>query len=315
MVTGDRGIILDIVKGVCLTVAIFIVYLQVPLVGMVAGVLAPLPVLYYHLKWGRWTAGAVAVAVTALVLVFLGGVSVAVLYLLQAGLLSVALPIFLSRGHSASRALASAVFTVAVVAVVSIIGYGSVQEVDLHGQVTVAIRTTLDQTAEFYKARDASSEDLQFLKEGLEQVGVLFGQIYPAMLLLSLAAVAGINLLVLARFRNRLTIPMPDTTLSRFKNPEHLVWGLIVAGFSLLIANGVVQAAALNVVVVAGCLYFMQGLAVVAYFFATYRVPAFFRIFFYVLLVLQAYLALAVALLGLFDLWGDFRRPRIRENL
>lgn len=315
MVTGDRGIVLDIVKGVCLTVAIFIVYLQVPLLGMVAGVLAPLPVLYYYLKWGRWIVGAVAVLATALMLVLLGSVSVAILYLLQAGLLSVALPHFLARGYSASRALASAVFTVAAVAVVAIIGYGSAQGVDLHGQVTVAIRTTLEQTAEFYKARGASGEDLQFLKEGLEQVGVLIGKIYPAMLLLGLAAVAGINLLVLRRIRNRLMITVPDATLSRFKNPEHLVWGLIVAGFSLLIDNGVVQAAALNVVVVAGFLYFMQGLAVVAHFFATYRVPAFFRIFFYVLLVLQAYLALAVALLGLFDLWGDFRRPRIRENL
>uniref|UniRef100_A0A831UAM8 DUF2232 domain-containing protein n=1 Tax=Geobacter metallireducens TaxID=28232 RepID=A0A831UAM8_GEOME len=315
MVTGDRGIVLDIVKGVCLTVAIFIVYLQVPLAGMVAGVLAPLPVLYYHLKSGRWTVGAAAVAITALVLVFLGGLSLAVLYLLQAGLLSVALPIFLSRGHSASRALASAVFTVAVVAAVSIVGYGTAQGVDLHARVTAAIGTTLEQTAEFYKARGASGEELQFLKEGLAQVGALFSQIYPAMLLVSLAAVAGINLLVVARFRNRLKIPVPDTTISRFKNPEHLVWGLIVAGFSLLIDNGVVQAAALNVVVVAAFLYFMQGLAVVAHFFAAHRVPALFRVLFYVLLVLQAYLALAVALLGLFDLWADFRRPRIRENL
>lgn len=315
MVTGDRGIILDIVKGVCLTVAIFIAYLQVPLLGMVMGVVAPLPVLYYQLKWGRWMVGAVAVTATALFLLLLGGISVTAVYLLQAGLLSVILPYFLLRGYSVSRTLVSAVLIVAVVATATVLGYGIAQGIDLHGQVTAAIRASLEQTITLYKAKGASAEDLQFLKEGMEQVGVLFGQIYPAMLLLSLAAVAGINLLVLYRFRNRLTVKLPDTGLRSFKNPEHLVWGLILAGFALLIDNGVVQAVALNVVVVAGFLYFMQGLAVVAHFFATYRVPAFFRIFFYVLLVLQAYLALAVVLLGLFDLWGDFRRPRIRENL
>ena len=315
MVTGDRGLILDIVKGVCLTVAIFIAYLQVPLLGMVVGIVAPLPVLYYQLKWGRWMIGAVAVTATALILLLLGGLSVAALYLLQSGLLSVILPHFLVRGYSVSRALASAVLVVAVVAAATVIGYGTAQGIDIHGQVTVAIRTSLEQTITFYKAKGASAEDLQFLKEGMEQVAVLFGQIYPAMLLISLAAVAGINLLVLCRFRNRLTVKLPGTGISSFKNPEYLVWGVILAGFALLIDNGVVQAAALNVVVFAGFLYLIQGLAVVAHFFATYRVPAFFRIFFYVLLVLQAYLALAVVLLGLFDLWGDFRRPRIRENL
>ncbi|MRR37047.1 DUF2232 domain-containing protein, partial [bacterium] len=66
---------------------------------------------------------------------------------------------------------------------------------------------------------------------------------------------------------------------------------------------------------VADILYCMDGHTVDWECRGAYRVPAFFRIFFYVLLVLQAYLALAVALLGLFDLWGDFRRPRIRENL
>jgi uncharacterized protein YybS (DUF2232 family) len=315
MVTGDRGLILDIVKGVCLTVAIFIVYLQLPLLGMAVGVVAPLPVLYYQLKWGRWGVGAVAVTATALILLLLGGLPVTVLYLLQAGLLSVILPHFLVQGYSVSRALASAVLIVAVIAAATVAGYGITQGIDLHGQVTVAIRTNLEQTITFYQSKGASADDLRFLKEGMEQVGVLFGQIYPAMLLVSLAAVAGINLLTLRRFRSRLTIKLPDTTLSSFKNPEHLVWGLIVAGFALLIDNGFVQAAALNVIVVAGFLYFMQGVAVVAHFFATYRVPAFFKIFFYVLLVLQAYLALAVALLGLFDLWADFRRPRIRENL
>jgi len=315
MVTGDRGILLDIVKGVCLTVVLFVAYLQVPLLGIGAGVVAPLPVLFYQLKRGRWVVGVSVVFVTALILVLIGGPSVAMLYLIQAGLLSVVLSHFLARGYSFSRALASAVLAVAVVAAATVSGYGVVKGIDLHGQVTGAIRANLEQTITLYKARGATGDDLQFLKEGLEQVGALFGQIYPAMLLVTLVSVAGINLFLLRRFRDRLTVTLPDATLSSFRNPEHLVWGVIAAGFALLVDNHVVHGAALNVIVVAGFLYFIQGIAVVAHFFAAYTVPAFFRMFFYVLLILQAYLALAVALLGLFDLWADFRRPRIRKNL
>lgn len=315
MVIGDRGVLLDVAKGVCLTVAIFVVYLQVPLLGIAAGVVVPLPILYYQLKSGQWIVGVSATLVAALILALSGGLAVSLVYLIQAGLLSVLLAFFLSRGYSISRAMASAVLSVAAAASVAVAGYGIAKGVDFHRQVTMAIKTNLDQTIAFYKDRGAGGEDIQLLKEGLEQVGALFGQIYPAMFLVTLAAIAGINLLLLRRFRNQTAIKLPDSNLSSFKNPEHLVWGVIIAGFALLTGNDAIQIAALNIVVVAGFLYFMQGIAVVIHFFATYSVPVFFRIFFYVLLVLQAYLAVAVMLLGLFDLWADFRRPRIHKNL
>lgn len=315
MVIGDRGILLDVVKGVCLTVAIFVVYLQVPLLGIAAGVIVPLPILYYQLKSGQWIVGVSAALVAALILALSGGFAVSLVYLIQAGLLSVLLAYFLSRGYSNSRAIASAVLSVAATASIAIAGYGIAAGVDFHRQVTMAIKTSFEQTIAFYRARGATGEDVQLLKEGLEQVGALFGQIYPAMFLVTLAAIAGINLLLLRRFRNQAAIKFPESTLSSFKNPEHLVWGVIAAGFALLISNDAIQVAALNVIVVAGFLYFIQGMAVVMHFFATYSVPVFFRIFFYVLLVLQAYLAVAVMLLGLFDLWADFRRPRIHKNL
>lgn len=315
MVIGDRGILLDVVKGVCLTVAIFVVYLQVPLMGIVAGVIAPLPILYYQLKLGQWLYGVGAVLVAALILALSGGFAVSLVYLIQAGLLSFLLPYFLSRGYNISRALASAVLAVAIAASVIVAGYGFVKGVDFHRQVTMEIKASFEQTIAFYKARGTTEEDVQLLKDGLEQVGSLFGQIYPAMLLVILAAIAGANLLLLRRFGNRETIKLPDGTVSSFKNPEHLVWAVIAAGFALLTGNDALQTVALNVIVVAGFLYLIQGMAVVIHYFTTYSVPAFFRIFFYVLLVLQAYLAFAVALLGLFDLWADFRRPRIHKNL
>ena len=59
---------------------------------------------------------------------------------------------------------------------------------------------------------------------------------------------------------------------------------------------------------------FFQGLAVMAHFFTRFAVPAIGRFLFYLFLLLQPYLLAGVAVLGIFDMWGNFRAPR-QQNL
>ncbi|MBI5656395.1 MAG: DUF2232 domain-containing protein, partial [Geobacter sp.] len=96
----------------------------------------------------------------------------------------------------------------------------------------------------------------------------------------------------------------------QFRNPEQLVWIVIVAGFSLLIDNDIVARGALNLLLVGLFAYFIQGMAVIAHFFDRFSVPVLGRYLLYFFLALQPYLAVVVAALGLFDLWGNFRAPR-----
>ena len=58
----------------------------------------------------------------------------------------------------------------------------------------------------------------------------------------------------------------------------------------------------------------LLGLAIVAYFFHKNNVPRFLRSATYILIIFQQIFALLVAALGLFDLWGDFRRLK-KKNL
>jgi hypothetical protein len=39
------------------------------------------------------------------------------------------------------------------------------------------------------------------------------------------------------------------------------------------------------------------------------------RVFVWVMLLLQPYLAAVIAAIGIFDIWGDFRTPKKKENL
>jgi len=69
-----------------------------------------------------------------------------------------------------------------------------------------------------------------------------------------------------------------------------------------------VRLTAMNLLLIVGAFYFAQGLAVIAFFFHKNNVPRFLRGITYILIVFQQIFTLLVVGLGLFDLWGDFRR-------
>ena len=74
-----------------------------------------------------------------------------------------------------------------------------------------------------------------------------------------------------------------------------------------------IKAMALNLFLVIAVFYFFQGLAIVAYFFHHKNVPYFLRSLAYLLIVFEQVFTLLVVGLGLFDLWGDFRRLKKQD--
>lgn len=310
----DKGSLLDLLKGSVATLALFLASVMLPLVGMIAGLFAQFPAIYYTLKRGRLT-GAAIVAVSAAVLTLTAEPSVILLYLLQCAVLSLALPVFLAAGKGGGRSIAYAVAINLVVILLVAAAYGAVQGVNLHAQVLKGIQSSIIQTATLYEKAGVKGEDLATLREAMKQTGELIGRIYPALVVVTLAVIAGMNLLLLGKVAARLPAPPALGDFRQFRNPEQLVWVLIAAGFAMLVPNRLATTVALNILVVTVSLYFIQGMAIIAHFFTRFAVPRFLRVIFYVLLALQPYLAVVVAALGIFDIWGDFRTPKNRENL
>jgi uncharacterized protein YybS (DUF2232 family) len=98
-----------------------------------------------------------------------------------------------------------------------------------------------------------------------------------------------------------------------WKAPEPLVWVLIAAGFSLVAPEGYWTIIAVNLLIVLLPIYFLQGLAVMGVFMNRRNVPPIVKGLIYCLLLLNP-LPMMVATLGLFDIWADFRRPRITKS-
>lgn len=303
----------DIIKGSASTLLLFLSYAVFPMIGTPAGVLSPYPALFYALKRGR-TSGLAIVLVTLAVLA-LTDPTIALLYMVQGGLLSLLLAEFLRRGNGGARSIAGAVAGVTILAIVTAAACSLASGIDLNRMVQTGIAASIKQTAALYQKGGLSSEDLSAVNEALKQSGVFIGTAYPALMILLMVAFAGVNLSLLGRNTGRLPEPPAIGRFSGYRTPDHLVWLLIASGFCLLLEQPGLFQAALNILIVTLGLYFIQGLAIITSFFDRLKLSALMRGIFYLLLAVQPYLAVGVALLGLFDLWFNFRTPKKGENL
>lgn len=303
----------DVLRGSSATLLLFLAYTIFPLIGAPAGLVAPYPAVFYSLKLGRNGGLAIILLVTAALA--LTDLSVAVLYLFQAGLLSFLLPEFLRRGSGGARSIAGAVSGVIAVAGSAATVFVVTHGIDVSAMIRKGVALSIAQTAEFYKKSGLTSEELATVQDALTQGGALIGLTYPALLTLFMITVAGITLSLVQRNAVRLPIPPVIGTFSAYRNPDHLVWVLIGSGFCLLLSHPILFQVALNALIITLCLYFIQGLAIIATFFDRYKVSPLLRSIFYVVLAIQPYLTMGVALLGLFDLWFTFRTPKQGENL
>lgn len=126
----------------------------------------------------------------------------------------------------------------------------------------------------------------------------------PSLVVLVGGALALTNVLVL-RTRGRAALP---DNLRRWQMPEPAIWLLIVAGFAMFLPFAAISLIARNVfAVMLGC-YFCQGLAVVSFYLARFRVPRGFRVAGYALIALHHLFAGLVLALGVLDFWANFRR-------
>lgn len=309
-----RELLLDAIKGGVLTLALFLAYVTIPVVGLLPGFFAPLPGMYYYFKRGA-AAGAAIFAIVTMVLVAMGDPTAALLYLVQCGLLAILIPLFYSQGKGVAKALAYSVSIDFLLIVALAVGYGLWAGIDLQDSILKGIQSSISQAIAVYEKQGLKGEDLQLLTQGMQQVGSWMARVFPALLLIAMASIAALNMMALFRIAGRLLpeLPKPDN-FQNFRNPELLVWVVIMAGFAMLLPFPEVTKVALNLLLVTGFIYFLQGLAVILAFFQKISVPGLVRVIFWLFLAFQPYMVLAIAVLGIFDIWGDFRNPR-EKNL
>ncbi len=171
-------------------------------------------------------------------------------------------------------------------------------------------RQELDMVVGSYQQMGLSAQEAAELKERLAATSRLLYRLAPGVLAAGALLLAWSSLLLARRLARRLA---PERAahlddLTRFRVPEPLVWPLIAAGGLMALADGWPFWLGANILAVLVVLYFFQGLAIVLFWCEKKHLPRFVRLGFYLLLMVEVFLALPVAAVGLFDMWIDFRK-------
>ena len=284
----------------------------IPPAGILTIPLVPQPVLFFGLKYGAGLGVGVLFAAIVIFLVFTGealalaysifAIMVGLLFSLLGRLRSVELLV---------TAVAAAMLGSAAGLLLHLYGSWAAMTQDFRASLI----ENLTAATRVHEKMGFPQESLDALRERTPALVEQMLQLLPGLLFVSLCMIVLLNILFLCRrFPDRRAQWLSLSTFREWKCPEPLVWAFIACGFALFVPTAeAVQIVALNILLVIGVCYFIQGLAILAFFFHKNNVPRFLRSATYVLIIFQQMFTVVVAALGLFDLWADFRRLKKKD--
>ncbi len=171
------------------------------------------------------------------------------------------------------------------------------------------IQEAVELNIRLYSQFPLNAEEIQEITNSKPQMISLFTMIFPALCVIAAVFTIWINLLAAGRLlKGRGILPAPLSALSEWSAPAWLVWIFIAAGGMSAVPMAPVRFSGVNLFLVASFIYFLQGLAIVSFFFQHRNISPFFRFFAYFLIAIQQMLMIAIAAVGLFNLWVDFRK-------
>jgi len=287
-----------------------LVYLQryAPL----AAFLVPFPCICASLFAGG-RAGYLIVPVSLAALSLLGPHEV-MLYLLQAVSISLLVPELILRGKGWGNSILSAVAVNTVLLSLFFLAYAVTVNGNVDAQMRDAIHAATGRIEEVYKTAGITGGDLRELVTSLRQAEEILSRVYPALIVIFLWIGAACNLFLAGRLLRRFGRDIPWETFSLFRNPDHLVWILIASGFALLADHPHISQIALNLLIAVMFLYFIQGMAVLIYFYRKYSLSFLILLVGVVLILAQPMMVAPISAIGLIDLWAEFRTPKKQQT-
>ncbi len=308
-------------KNVYLPVIILLIFaflvMLFPPFSVILGIVAPAPIIFLSLQWGRGPGMILIVLILGSLLAFIGpgqAMTFLVEYVVLALIMSESIRMRLEFDKCIFfSAVASGILTALLLFV--LIGgneEGSLTEY-FHQQVKEQLKGALE-TAE---ADGENPADLQAAEEFMERAAQMIASSYPAFIMVGTFIAAILNYamvrLLWIRFYGRELFS--EKKFYEWIIPDPPIWLLISSVLVLVLAEGGIETVALNIFVVMVFLYFLQGLAITVYFLKSRNVAVFLWVILFVVMLIQPILMGLVVGIGVFDMWVDFRKlRRVEEN-
>ena len=227
-------------------------------------------------------------------------------YFLEMVVLGLLMGMGLRKRWCAEKVIGGASLFICVMAAVFLWSSYDGSSGDLIRYLEADLQRTVDAAFLSYGAGSAEKASIEStIRELLPTVVRLL----PGICASSALVICWLNVLAARRFCRQRGLELPaGSDWTRWKAPEHLVWAVILGGFSLLLPYASARIVAMNLLVALATVYLFQGYAIAAFFFERWKLPRILRAAVYAFFLLQQIATMAAALTGFFDVWLDFRR-------
>ncbi len=284
--------------------------IRLPLFGIILTALVPLPIILVHRRVG-WRGSLLVVGGALgfiLGLKLIWGFSAEILLFVQMAVAGVLVGHLEQRGHAVEATIGIAVLGMALINAAAIGFQMFSQGLSARDYVDRTVQELLGYLGTLMNKEGVSLGEL--MPEGIDQgdFSRFIIRVSPALMLINSIVVVWLNVL-LSRGVLVHTAELEETPpLSVWEAPGFLIFALIGAGFMMMVPVDWIGTLGLNLLLVSALVYFFQGLAIIAHTFQRFQVPRFLRFMLYPWLVLLKPAMLVVALLGMTDLWLDYRQ-------
>ncbi len=296
---------LGVLRASAATTALFLAGMLLPFGGTIVMVFTPQPGFGLERRAGMGPL-VTLVALVAAIAASVAGWQAAVLYLAGFAVLTIALPLLLRRELSIEATVGLATLFVAAALTVSVFSTSSPEEI--LGGLRGALDQAQGELIAVYERAGLGPDAVRDLRQGSTQILDVAILLAPALGVLSIGAIVLANL-ALVRRRERLAgLPPRFGDLTRWKCPSGLVWVLIASGYGLFVPWRELEIVSANVFALVLSVYFCQGMAVAHFYTRRWRSPIWMTALIYIFVFIEWLLATGMVLVGIFDMWADFRR-------
>ncbi len=287
----------------------------VPPLWLVMGVLAPVPLVFVYLRWGRGV-GMVLLGLVFGVLFSLVGHKQAVLFFAEYAVLAAVLSETIQFKLSFDRCILFSALVSAALSIILLLFIFTDRESTLTEFFQEQIEGHFQLSMEALQAVGDKPEELKAMREFANEASGAMARSYPSFITIGILMTAVVNYYMVRLLWRRIYGPglFHPARFSGWVAPEQAIWVLIGSGGLLFFAEGILGALGLNLFFLVLVVYFLQGLAILIHFLDSRNVPVFFWVLIFFVIVLQPLLIGAAVGLGIFDTWIDLRKIRVEPE-
>ena len=215
-------------------------------------------------------------------------------------------------GNSATQSGAKGLAVLGITWILFWATYGMLTGTNPYNLLLKVLDLGLEQTLELSKSKEAglSPETILGLSEATATMRETIPRMLPGLLSVTVVFTVWLNMVLINGLCGRLTSIAPWGAHATWRLPDHLVWLPIGAVVLALFGQSSLQNASSWLIMISGTLYFFQGLAVLMALLERWRVPPFVRMILYFVVFFQTYGLMLIAVLGLIDVWCNFRKTK-----